>query len=379
MGFTTARGPNQPMTPPEGGWSVQIVEEGQPVPNLIDGTIVIHADDPVLKDNLLFHPTPEAKAAFESLYLRQNVGVGEPPADTPFIEQAAKLRAEGFVQLSAREDNGELYLPPALEGYRTQTTQAARPLIRLAADKSRKPKPWETKVGGAPYRLQGQPWPVTLDDEATPLVFLAQINYGQLNANGAVLADHPTQGLLQVFISNTEFYGVASEELGHINADIKQRFFRVTYIAEVVENAAALDASVPEIPADPNGYTLPYDAKTETALLGISDEETITACDVAASAVTGMKFDDYNDPAVADVRDALWDVAVAGHKVGGYPNFTQSDPRAADDNHIPLVQLDSDQALGLMWGDVGIANFFIRPADLKARDFSRVNFNWDCG
>jgi uncharacterized protein YwqG len=379
MGFTPAAEPNQPMTAPEGGWSVQIVEAGQPVPNLGDGTIVIHADDPALKDNLLFHPSPEVKEAFENLYLQQNVGVSEPPADALFTEQVAKLNAEGFVHLSVREVGGELYLPPGLAQYRAQLKPAIKPLLRLAADKSRKPKPWETKVGGAPYRPQGQPWPVTLDDKATPLAFLAQINYGELNDKGAVLADHPSQGLLQIFISNTEFYGVASEELGHINPDIKQRFFRVTYIAEVVENAAALDASVPEIPVDPNGYMLPYDAKIETALLGIPDEETITACDVGASAVTGIKFDDYNDPAVAEVRDALWDVAVAGHKVGGYPNFTQQDPRKADDDHILLLQLDSDQALGLMWGDVGIANFFIRPADLKARDFSRVNFNWDCG
>ena len=32
----------------------------------------------------------------------------------------------------------------------------------------------------------------------------------------------------------------------------------------------------------------------------------------------------------------------------------------------------------IMWGDVGICNFFISPEALKRRDFSRVLYNWDC-
>jgi uncharacterized protein YwqG len=378
LGYTPANDPNRPMKPPQGGWSVQIVEEGQPVPPVVEETIIIRMDDPATKDNLLFHPTPELKATFAALYLKQNVGVSAPPADTPFTEHVTKLRAGGFVRISARTDNGELFLPPGAAKSQAQVKATIKPLIRLVADQSRKPLPWESKVGGAPYRLQGRPWPVTLDEKAAPLAFLVQINYGELNAKG-VLADHPTQGLLQVFVSNNEFYGASAEHLGHLDPNPDYRLYRVTYIADVAENAAALDASFPDIPENPNGYTLPYDFRNETALSGIPDEEMITACDVGASAVMGIKFDDYSDPAVAAVRDALWDVAVSGHKVGGYPNFTQTDPRKAKDDHILLVQLDSDSALGLMWGDVGIANFFIRPADLKARDFSRVAFNWDCG
>lgn len=31
-----------------------------------------------------------------------------------------------------------------------------------------------------------------------------------------------------------------------------------------------------------------------------------------------------------------------------------------------------------MWGDMGVANFFIRREDLLRRDFSRVWYTWDC-
>ena len=39
---------------------------------------------------------------------------------------------------------------------------------------------------------------------------------------------------------------------------------------------------------------------------------------------------------------------------------------------------DGEQGKDIMWGDVGVANFFIRPEDLKNKDFSKVLYNWDC-
>ena len=31
-----------------------------------------------------------------------------------------------------------------------------------------------------------------------------------------------------------------------------------------------------------------------------------------------------------------------------------------------------------MWGDAGVANFFISEQDLKNKDFTNVVYNWDC-
>jgi uncharacterized protein YwqG len=73
------------------------------------------------------------------------------------------------------------------------------------------------------------------------------------------------------------------------------------------------------------------------------------------------------------------------HKLGGYPSFTQSDPREALDNdgepYILLLQVDSDSTSGdinIEWEDMGIANFFIRASDLQQLDFSKVIYNYDC-
>ena len=60
-----------------------------------------------------------------------------------------------------------------------------------------------------------------------------------------------------------------------------------------------------------------------------------------------------------------------------------SDPRSEDSAQYDtlLLQLDTDfrQGIGLMWGDIGVGNFFINREALKRLDFSDVLYNWDCG
>ena len=84
-----------------------------------------------------------------------------------------------------------------------------------------------------------------------------------------------------------------------------------------------------------------------------------------------------------EMSDAMMDaVSGAGHKIGGYPMFTQWDPREGkmENYGILLLQIDSFGAEGkeIMWGDSGVGNFFITPEDLEQRVFSRVLYTWDC-
>ena len=70
----------------------------------------------------------------------------------------------------------------------------------------------------------------------------------------------------------------------------------------------------------------------------------------------------------------------AGNIIGGYADFTQYDPRDCSEllekYTVTLLQIDSID--GVMWGDSGIANFFIKPEALKKCDFSDILYNWDC-
>ena len=74
------------------------------------------------------------------------------------------------------------------------------------------------------------------------------------------------------------------------------------------------------------------------------------------------------------VHDIAW--------IGGYAFFTQSDPReiAPDEDWLLLLEIQSSMTMdqpSVLWGDAGIGAFFIRPEDLRNRDFSRVLYTWD--
>ena len=78
-----------------------------------------------------------------------------------------------------------------------------------------------------------------------------------------------------------------------------------------------------------------------------------------------------------EVMDELNDLFILiPCQIGGYPFFTQNDPRQEDSNEVLLFQLDSQDHI--LWGDSGVGNFFISKEDLKNKDFSHVRYYWDC-
>lgn len=96
---------------------------------------------------------------------------------------------------------------------------------------------------------------------------------------------------------------------------------------------------------------------------------------------------DLDEVIDAENEVEMWDLyeehfGGQGHKIGGYPFFTQTDPRewekAYQEHNILLLQIDTDDDLGIMWGDYGVANFFITKEVLLNLDFSNVLYNWDC-
>ena len=74
------------------------------------------------------------------------------------------------------------------------------------------------------------------------------------------------------------------------------------------------------------------------------------------------------------------------HAIGAYPTFTQWDPRNPEEKDaygITLLQVEShwdndSNSSGIMWGDSGVANFFINKEKLEHLNFEDVLFNWDC-
>ena len=87
------------------------------------------------------------------------------------------------------------------------------------------------------------------------------------------------------------------------------------------------------------------------------------------------------------------------HQVGGYADPVQGPVEnevalAALNNETPygdprldaearrwelLLQVDTDEALDMMWGDCGVLYWMARPDDLAVGNLSEMSFTWQCG
>lgn len=267
--------------------------------------------------------------------------------------------------------------PAALALERSQ-----RAVVRIELEPMAGDEPRASKVGGRAYWAAGRDYP--RDPQGRALSLLAQIDL----AAAPKMPGYPERGLLQFFIAGDDYYGAAldaADRGDRMRALARQTGFRVVYWA---------DAASPDVatPAGAQPDRLPFDPSKPRRMRFSSDYESIGASDVgigealggdpselaaqylrdhpgAAGSGADLSDEDLNER-IADYLDR------GGHKLGGHPQFTQSDPRAPGDRRVLLFQLDSDDEM--MWGDSGIANFFIDPADLARADFSRVSYHWDC-
>lgn len=245
-------------------------------------------------------------------------------------------------------------------------------LVAMAQDDVR-----VSKVGGQAFWAKGRDYP--RDAGGRPMYLLAQIDF----ASAPKLDGYPQQGLLQFFIAADAFYGAHLDHdagASRMKALAKQTNFRVVYWPSMT----GVEAVSPPAGTQLSEAPLPFDPAQPRRMTWSEGRETMGANDAAIGRVLGEAPDVLADRYARDVGEPSEEVqdevaelmARGGHKIGGYPDFTQADPRAADDAHRLLLQLDSDEAM--MWGDSGIANFFIDPADLARADFSRVAYHWDC-
>ena len=85
----------------------------------------------------------------------------------------------------------------------------------------------------------------------------------------------------------------------------------------------------------------------------------------------------------SDEEDLINDTFyICGHKILGYPFFTQWDPREDDEMYknkkYDTLLLQIDSVGDILWGDSGVGNFFINEEDLKNKNFNNVMYTWDC-
>ncbi|URZ17429.1 YwqG family protein [Clostridium felsineum] len=213
--------------------------------------------------------------------------------------------------------------------------------------------PWESKLGGMPYIENTQQYPK--DKDGVPYFFLAQINFEEIRG----IEDFPSEGILQFYVKRDDVYGLYEED-----------GFVVRYIEKVNKCYENLVKDVPVIKEDEEFYP-PYEY--EGKMIFTVRSMPVSAHDNSFNKVfEGIKFTEVQEKESYEVFDGY------GSRVGGYPGFTQGDPRNDKKYDTLLLQLDMDDECGIMFGDSGVANFFIASEDLKKCDFSKVYYTWDC-
>ena len=239
----------------------------------------------------------------------------------------------------------------------------------------------DSKVGGLPYWDPALPYPV--DSQGNQMTLLAQLNFAQLGTEAPL----PAQGLLQFFIGQDDVFGIDFDQPD------SQKDFRVVYHPEpdsalTLEQIQALELPT-HVEADlctPVIREAAFTAEKTVGYMGPGDCRFEALFREAVRAVTGEDIGDKNEYQYFDKadRDYFYDqLSTAGHRLLGYPFFTQYDPREPEGPYDTLLfQLDSDMAEDrkdlVLWGDCGVGNFFINREDLLRRDFSRILYNWDC-
>ena len=240
----------------------------------------------------------------------------------------------------------------------------------------------DSKFGGLPYISTDADTPKDSNDNQ--LALLAQINCSDLPENDL----YPKEGLLQFWISRNNEFGLGNK-----------KDYCVKYIKNIEDNITkkSILNKYKLLDEENSEEYSPFSKKnTSFALKFEKGISTITSTDflfedIALKTIHEL-FPDENikdlyDDLERDVFDTLFRAFNGvNHAIGAYPTFTQWDPRNPEDKDaygVTLLQVESHwnndpNNNEIMWGDSGVANFFINKEKLEHLNFEDVLFNWDC-
>lgn len=299
------------------------------------------------------------------------------PSETPVTKSAEETGEEPVFSLTPEEiiERVDRELPP-------------RPAVKLNPKRADNTGVFESKMGGVPYMPKDHEYPTDRSEghEGEPLRLLAQLNFEKLPH----IENFPEKGILQFFCAcNYEgLYGIDFDD------PISAKGFRVIYHENIITDESML-MSAEDIPRfeEDTGY-FPFDG--EFILEAGSPEKCpASANDYRFEEAVVRLYSETTGRAVrniygVDIDDRTWENIFELRSfeqtcIGGYPFFTQEDVRHGDKySEYDILLFQSASTWGekkddIMWGDLGVGNFFISSEDLKKLDFSKVLYNWDCG
>ena len=258
---------------------------------------------------------------------------------------------------------------------------AARPSVRLEVDTELDhDRVGASRLGGDPDLPTGAEWP---RKSGVPLSFVAQLDLAELtpyDLEGVL----PSDGLLSFFYDAT-----TQQAWGFDPADRGSWDVRHVAAAEELRRTPAPDDLGPDGRLRPVGWRPRGELAFATFdslvvdRLGLTRDETIAYSDQLESEEdTIHRVHGHPDPIQSGEMQLECQLASNGVFVGDPEGY--QDPRALDlgpgaDDWRLLLQVDSDEAADVMWGDLGRIYYWIRDDDLAARRFDRSWLVLQCG
>ena len=238
----------------------------------------------------------------------------------------------------------------------------------------------DNKFGGAPFLPEGETVPVTTD--GVPMNLVMQLDLEQVELDG-----WPKAGILEVFFDNLANYPTQfafrlfdKSRTPQTTSEIPGEMFERAWGMKLSKGEAIMsmsdfrfDRTVAELIREVFGEEVPKNRRGKVNWMQLSDymEE---AFDLGVHTVHGVeKPVHWSD---------LWPHDDSRLTLGGYADFTQTDPRGYD---VPeeatesIFTIDSYYDLRkINLGDAGIMVGLIKPEDLKAGNFGNAFLSWDC-
>ena len=222
-----------------------------------------------------------------------------------------------------------------------------------------KPSILDDKIGGIPYLPVGEEYPK--DKNGNELALLIQVNLKNVD-----LENYPKKGILEVFIDKEVDYPCV---------------YQIRYFEEGLE----YQEDLPELDLTQFVVNKPVKISLEKSVdyMPIADYRFEDTMKEVILEVTGKEVTDSDEiQELLEDNEKEFDYINENYiSIGGYANFTQTDPRTYEKKDMTdcLIKIDSYINLReFCIGDAGILFVLIKPEDIKDCNFENAFVDWDC-
>lgn len=275
------------------------------------------------------------------------------------IPKNIDLRNKSEIEKYIKDTNA---IPDFLEKYEADLKEYQKECVRITA-KPRNEKLLEDNLGlkdskflGKPFFPKKQEYPK--DQNGKPMVMIAQLNFEQIPR----LDYFPSDGILQLFLSPTDWYQDDTKIVYHHADELNE---------ESISDFSFLSKDDYEEMPVFKLHQLSFERDIDNG--GSEDSQFDYQFD-------GVDYWNFTETLTEEQEEEFNEFfSATGHKLGGYAEFTQADPRDYNGDQrddIQVLQIDVDKHI--MFGDSGLGHIFINKESLIQKDFSKAYFYWDC-